>query len=190
MKTVCISLIFYFSLTIAVGQTIISGKVVRVADGDTFTLLNKENKQVRVRLHGIDCPENKQDFSQVAKKFTSDKVFEKVVNVEVRNVDRYGRIVGLVILPDGKILNEELLKAGLAWHYKYYDKTEGFAKLERIAKRRKVGLWRHENSIPPWDFRKIKKGNLDKNKSSSILPPSHSKFNSLFTSSLRLCENT
>lgn len=181
MKTIWISLILYFSITIAVGQTIISGKVVRVADGDTFTLLNEENKQVRVRLHGIDCPENKQDFSQVAKKFTLDKVFEKIVKVEVQNVDRYGRIVGLVILPDGKILNEELLKAGLAWHYTYYDKTEEFAKLERNAKRRKVGLWRHKNPIPPWDFRKIKKGNLDKNKSSSIHPLSVRKHLNFFS---------
>lgn len=157
MKKFCLSLILCFSLIIVVGQSIISGKVVRIADGDTFTLLNEENKQVRVRLYGIDCPENKQDFSQVAKKFTSDKIFEKVVKVEVQNMDHYGRIVGIVILPDRKILNEELLKAGLAWHYKYYDKTEKFAKLERIAKQGKVGLWRHKNPIPPWDFRKIKR---------------------------------
>lgn len=157
MKKNLIFLILYFSLTIAVGQSIISGKVVRIADGDTFTLLNEENKQVRVRLYGIDCPENKQDFSQAARKFTSDKIFEKVVKVEVKNKDRYGRVVGLVILPDGKILNEELLKAGLAWHYKYYDKTGSFAKLERLAKRGKVGLWSHKNPIPPWEFRKIKR---------------------------------
>jgi endonuclease YncB( thermonuclease family) len=155
MKSILLSFILSFSFTIAVGQTIISGKVVRVADGDTFTLLDNKNKQVRIRLYGIDCPENKQDFSQVAKKFTSDRVFGKVVKVEVQNVDRYGRIVGLVVLPDGKFLNEELLKAGLAWHYTYYDKTEKFAKLERIAKRNKVGLWRHKKPIPPWDFRKL-----------------------------------
>lgn len=155
MKSILFSFIFSFSFTIAVGQTVISGKVVRVADGDTFTMLNNVNKQVRVRLYGIDCPENRQDFSQVAKKFTSDRVFGKVVKVEVRNVDRYGRVVGLVILPDGKILNEELLKAGLAWHYTYYDKTEKFAKLQRTAKRGKVGLWRHKKPIPPWEFRKL-----------------------------------
>lgn len=155
MKSFLLSFLLSFSFTIAVGQTIISGRVVRVADGDTFTLLDNRNKQVRVRLYGIDCPENKQDFSQVAKKFTSDRVFEKVVKVEVRQVDRYGRIVGLVILPDGKILNEELLKAGLAWHYTYYDKTQKFARLERTAKRKKVGLWRHKKPIPPWDFRKL-----------------------------------
>lgn len=155
MKSIFLSFILFFSLSVAVGQTIISGKVVRVADGDTFTLLDKKNKQVRVRLYGIDCPENRQDFSQVAKKFTSDRVFEKVVKVEVQNRDRYGRVVGLVVLPDGKILNEELLKAGLAWHYTHYDKTKEFAKLQRIAKREKRGLWQHKNPIPPWDFRKL-----------------------------------
>ncbi len=157
MKNFFCFLVLYFSLSAAVGQTIISGKVFRVADGDTFTLLDKDNKQVRVRLHGIDCPENKQDFSQVAKKFTSERVFEKVVKVQVQNIDRYGRVVGLVILPNGKILNEELLKFGLAWHYKHYDKTEKFAKLERTAKYRKVGLWQGKNPIPPWEFRKFKR---------------------------------
>lgn len=155
MKSILLSFIFSFSFTILVGQTIISGKVVRVADGDTFTLLDNKNKQIRIRLYGIDCPENKQDYSQVAKKFTSDRVFGKVIKVEVQNVDRYGRIVGLVILPDGKNLNEELLKAGLAWHYTHYDKTKEFAKLQRIAKREKRGVWRHKNPIPPWDFRKL-----------------------------------
>lgn len=43
---------------------------------------------------------------------------------------RYGRTIGIVILPDGRILNEELLKAGLAWHYKHYDKSEKYAALE------------------------------------------------------------
>lgn len=155
MKSILLSFILCFSFTILVGQTIISGKVVRVADGDTFTLLDNKNKQIRIRLYGIDCPENKQDYSQVAKKFTSDRVFGKVIKVEVQNVDRYGRIVGLVILPDGKNLNEELLKAGLAWHYTHYDKTKEFAKLQRIAKREKRGVWRHKNPIPPWDFRKL-----------------------------------
>ncbi len=180
MKKVYLFLILYFSFSIALGQAVISGKVFRVADGDTFTLLDGENKQVKVRLHGIDCPENKQDFSQVAKKFTSDNVFEKVVKVEVKNIDRYGRIIGVVILPNGKILNEELLKAGLAWHYKYYDKTEEFAKLERRAKRKKVGLWKYKNPIPPWDFRKLKRGKRDKNTSIKYTTVSQRVLNFLF----------
>ncbi|MFD2960152.1 MULTISPECIES: thermonuclease family protein [Olivibacter] len=99
------------------------GKVIRVADGDTITILDSDNTQVRIRLYGIDCPESHHDFGTVAKKFTADHCFQKVVTVEVKDIDRYGRTVGIVLLPDGKNLNKELLKAGLAWHYKHFDNS-------------------------------------------------------------------
>lgn len=85
-----------------------------MADGDTFTLLDENNRQIRVRLHGIDCPEKKQDFFQVAGQFTSDRVFGKNVQVKVRDVDIFGRSLGIVVLSNRRTLNEELLKAGLA----------------------------------------------------------------------------
>lgn len=84
----------YASLSVC--QTILKGKVVRVADGDTITLLDEDNKQVRIRLYGIDCPENHQDFGTVARQFTADHCFQKIVNVEVKDIDRYGRTVGMV----------------------------------------------------------------------------------------------
>lgn len=82
-------------------QAQLSGKVVKVADGDTFTLLTEDNKQVKVRLHGIDCPEKGQDFGQVAKQYTADKVYMQVVRVKATDTDRYGRTVGIVTLNDG-----------------------------------------------------------------------------------------
>lgn len=135
----------------------IYGKVVRVADGDTITLLVDGTKQVKVRLYGIDCPEYKQDFSQVAKDFTAEKCFQQNVSIEVKDIDKYGRIVGRVILPNGEILNEELLKAGLAWHYKHFDKSEKLAQLERIAQEKKIGLWSITKPVEPWNFRRKKK---------------------------------
>lgn len=117
-------------------------------------MLEYGNKQTRVRLYGIDCPESGQDFSNVAKKFTADKCFRKVVRVEVRDIDRYGRTVGMVILPDSSVLNKELLGAGLAWHYKYFDKSVELAELENEAKAAKRGLWSMKNPIAPWDYRR------------------------------------
>lgn len=149
---------FLFILLLLFGCTAddetIYGKVVRVADGDTITLLVDGTKQIKVRLYGIDCPEYKQDFSKVAKDFTAEKCFQKNVAVEVIDVDKYDRIVGMVILPNGDILNEELLKAGLAWHYKHFDKSERFAELERVAQEKKIGIWSIENPLEPWDFRR------------------------------------
>src|SRR5690606_33452186 len=113
MKKIILSLLFILnSFSLALSQTFISGKVVRVADGDSFTLLDESNTQIRVRLHGIDCPEYKQDFSAVAKKFTSERIFGEIVKVQVTDIDRYQRVVGIVFLPNGLKLNNELLKAG------------------------------------------------------------------------------
>jgi micrococcal nuclease len=68
-------------------QTSIQGKVVRVADGDTITVL-QNSKQYKIRLYGIDTPEKKQDFGQKAKQFTSDMVFKKYVKVIAYDVNR------------------------------------------------------------------------------------------------------
>ena len=93
-----------------------AGKVVGVSEGDTMTVL-RDQTQVRIRLYGIDCPETGQDFGSRAKQFTADLAFGKVVTVVPRDRDRYGRIVANVVLPDGRVLNDELVKAGLAWWY-------------------------------------------------------------------------
>jgi len=148
------SCILLLSIACTTNKDLIYGKVVRIADGDTVTLLVDGNKQLRVRLYGIDCPENKQDFSQVAKQFTSDRTAQKDVSVKVMDIDQYGRSVGIIYLPDGEILNEELLKAGLAWHYKQYDQSDRFANLENEARKNKLGIWSMKNPLEPWVFRR------------------------------------
>ena len=150
------TVLFLLSTTIALCQETLTGKVVKIADGDTFTILIGGNKEVKVRFHGIDCPESKQDFGTRAKQFTSELAFSKVVNVQVKDIDRYGRTIGIVVLPDGKILNEELLRVGLAWHYKHYDKSEKYAALEDYSKANRLGLWSTSNQIAPWEFRRSK----------------------------------
>lgn len=130
------------------------GKVVAVADGDTFTLLTEDKEQVKVRLYGIDCPERRQAFGQVAKDFTSEAVFGQWVRLSREGKDRYGRTVAIVELEDGRILNEMLLQAGLAWHYKRYDKNPDWAKMEIRARQKRIGLWKDKYAIAPWDFRR------------------------------------
>jgi micrococcal nuclease len=90
------------------------GRVVGVADGDTIRVL-LDGQAVRVRLHGIDAPEKGQAFSNRAKQFVSDLVFGKEVNVRDRGLDRYGRTIGEVLLLDGRNVNHEIVRAGLAW---------------------------------------------------------------------------
>lgn len=136
-------------------ETIITGKVVGVADGDTITVL-QDYTQYKIRLYGIDCPESSQDFGNKAKKFTSDLVFSKEVRIIQKDIDRYGRIVGMVYVGD-VCANEEILKAGLAWVYQRYCKepfcTE-WMDLEEQARDKKIGLWSHPDPVPPWEYRR------------------------------------
>jgi len=134
------------------------GKVVGVSDGGTLTVMH-EGRGEKIRLYGIDCPENHQDFGTKAKKFTSSMAYEKLVAVESVTQDRYGRSVALVKVT-GQSLNEELLKAGLAWVYiRYCDKPlcNEWLKYKERARQRKSGLWSLPNPIPPWEFRRAKK---------------------------------
>lgn len=156
MKILFTNLIAVLISISAYSQTILNGKIIAVADGDTFTMLTEGNKQVKIRLHGIDCPEKRQDFGTAAKTYTSTQVFNKVVSARVLKKDQYKRFIAIVILPNGKILNEELLRAGMAWHYKKYDQSTKFASLEAIAKKNKTGLWRGYKPIAPWEFRKLR----------------------------------
>ena len=66
----------------------VNRKVVGVTDGNTFTLLTKENQSIKVRLHGIDTPEAKQDYAQRAKQFLSEQIFGKNVYLEDLGKDR------------------------------------------------------------------------------------------------------
>ncbi len=132
-------------------------RVVRVLDGDTIEVL-RDNRPVRVRLHGVDCPERGQAFGAAARRFTSDFCFGRTVILRSYGHDRYGRLLADVVLPDGRILNHELLRAGLAWWYREYapgDRVlEGLESEARAARR---GLWQDRDPIPPWEFRRAQR---------------------------------
>jgi micrococcal nuclease len=135
-----------------------SGRVVGVTDGDTIKVLHN-GKAERIRLHGIDCPEKGQPFGTKAKEFTSALVFGKTVTVHVTDMDRYGRTVADVILPDGRVLNRELVAAGLAWWYRRYAPHDRILeRLEAKARAARKGLWVDPKPIPPWCWRNRQKG--------------------------------
>lgn len=130
-----------------------SGRVVRVLDGDTLEVLEGATPR-RVRLHGVDCPERNQPYGSRARQFTAQLAFGRTVTVVIRDRDRYGRLVGEVLLPDGRNLNRELLAAGYAWWYRRYSRDLRLAVLEWMARWRKRGLWQDPHPVPPWEWRK------------------------------------
>ena len=147
-------LVLLFSLFSFQDTSTLTGKVISIQDGDTITILTEDNQSIKIRLEGIDCPERNQDFGTRARQFTSDLAYFKHVKIVKSGIDRFGRTLGFVILPDGKNLNHELLRAGLAWHYKKYNQDPYLANLEEKAKENGLGLWSLPNPIPPWDFRR------------------------------------
>ncbi len=129
-------------------------RVIGIKDGDTFVLLIDGKEQV-VRFAHIDCPEKKQPFGSKAKQFVSEMCFGKYVTlVHDNKFDRNKRLIAEVILPDGTNLNKELVKIGLAWHFKKYSVDNSYAELESYARQAKVGLWTDYKPIAPWEFRK------------------------------------
>lgn len=131
-----------------------TGKVVGVTDGDTITVLRNGTQQVKVRLYGVDCPEDGQPFGAAAKQFTSKKVFNLEVTVTVTDTDRYGRAVGDVKTEDGASLTEALVRNGYGWWYHWYARdAKQLGELEIEARARRLGLWAEGNPQPPWAWR-------------------------------------
>ena len=143
----------------------ITGKVVGVTDGDTITVLDATQTQHKIRLDGIDTPEKGQAFGTQAKKALSDKVFAKQVTVKYKERDRYGRIVGIVMLGN-RWINHEMVAEGWAWHYKQYSSDQNLAAAEIKAREARKGLWHDGNPVPPWDWRRAQR-----NASQAANPP-------------------
>lgn len=142
----------------AAAQTVI-GKVIGIADGDTLTILTEGRQQVKVRLDGIDAPEDGQEFSAASKRALSALVAGKTVTLQVSGTDRYQRTLGTVIA-DGQNVNLVMVRAGFAWHFVRYSDDPDLAAAEKAARAERRGLWVGK-PISPWEFRAIKKRPAD-----------------------------
>lgn len=114
-----------------------SGEVVGIADGDTIKVMH-DGRPEKIRLFGIDCPEKGQAFGNKAKQFSSELAFGKTVTVQEHGLDKYGRTIGVVILPDGRNLNRELVAAGLAWWYESIPRMHAWGSLRKRLGQRSV----------------------------------------------------
>ena len=145
------------SLPSIVERPTFTSTVLSVTDGDTLTVLVNGTKE-KVRLHGIDCPETDQPFGNQATQLAKQLVLEKAVTVTDFGHDKYRRMLGEVVLPDGRVLNRELVREGFCWWYRKY--AAGDTTLERFeteAREAKRGLWAEPNPMPPWEWRKAMK---------------------------------
>ena len=132
-----------------------SGKVIAIIDGDTYDLLLESKSTIRIRMDGIDAPEKGMPFYRVAKNYLGELCFNKNITILKTDDDIHGRIVAKSYLEDGRELGQEMIKAGLAWHFKKYSSDKVLADLENQARKNKVGLWIEPNPLAPWEIRKL-----------------------------------
>lgn len=153
--------VLFCSLLGTAGAATLRGEVVGLSDGDTLTVLDSERHPHRVRLVGIDAPEKRQAFGERSRQHLSELVFRQEVVVDWKKRDRYGRILGLVRVRSVDV-GQAQLRAGLAWHYKAYEREQPAAQRtlysaeEVDARRARRGLWSETTPTPPWEFRRSK----------------------------------
>ena len=130
------------------------GRVVGVADGDTLTLLDRDNRQRKIRIAGIDAPEKGQPFGEV---------FDRNVRAECYKEDRY-RWQVCRLFDGSRHVALAQLDAGLAWWFRRYaaeqppQERAEYASAEDRARADAVGLRRDRDPVPPWEWRNVRKG--------------------------------
>lgn len=153
--SICAVLLLSVLLSFSAHSQAFEGKVVSISDGDTISVMH-EGAPVKIRLNGIDSPESGQAFGTKARQFVSELAFGQTVTVHEHGKDKYGRVIGEIVLPDGRSLNQEMVRAGFAWWYKEYSGDEELEALELEARAAQKGLWSESSPVPPWEWRRSK----------------------------------
>ena len=134
------------------------GKVVRVSDGDSLSLLAADGKQYALRLYGVDAPERDQPFGDQSRAHLRRLVDGRSVGATVESVDDYQRQVVEVFI-DGRSVNLMMLEAGMAWWYRYYARARSdMGEAERVARAKERGLWSQTDPVEPRRWRQQNRG--------------------------------
>jgi endonuclease YncB( thermonuclease family) len=152
------------------------GHVIKVADGDTITIVDDLGEKHRIRLAGIDAPEKDQPYGDISTQGLVELVSGKTVTIKFEKRDRYKRIVGKVLVdPPGEVFcmafdcvkkidaGLEQIRDGLAWHYKYYQKEQSeedrrlYSEAELEARIKQKRLWKDKEPMASWVWRKRQK---------------------------------
>jgi endonuclease YncB( thermonuclease family) len=131
----------------------ITAKVIKVIDGDSIKVRTAEGKEYEIQIEGTDAPELKQEYGKESSEALKKMVFDSDVRVSWKKKDNFDRPLAQVYRGD-KHINAEMISSGNAWHFKRYNQSQALADLEIQAKKEKKGLWKLENPITPWDYRK------------------------------------
>lgn len=131
----------------------IVGKVVNVIDGNTVEIISIDLERMKIYFFGIDAPELDQEYGDRAKKLMEKITLNKNVVVQITGKDRLGQRIGIVLVEGNVDPRLEMLKQGLAWTAEKNAIPE-LESLKELARAKKRGLWRQDNPVPPWVFRR------------------------------------
>lgn len=135
-------------------QTIPAGtyRVTSFSDGDTISV-DMNGKHELIRFVGVDTPETNdprkavQCFGQAASNYTKELIANNPVRLEAdplsTNRDRYNRLLRYVYLPDGRLVQTEIIRNGYGFAYTSFPftKSDEFARYQKEAKEQGKGLW-------------------------------------------------
>jgi endonuclease YncB( thermonuclease family) len=145
----------------------IEGVALDVQDGDSFVFRGDDGVRRRIRVSGIDAPENHQPFADTSRRALGAMLRGRRLRIEPVKHDVFDRMVARVLALDpsraddtGRDVGLALVEAGLAWHFVRYkaDQSHGdrlrYTRAERAARDARTGLWRDDAPEAPWDFRR------------------------------------
>ena len=137
------------------------GVVSRVVDGDTIIVDADCQDDMKVRLGEIDAPEKSQPYGKQSRQMLVDLVEGQEVSIHEQAIDKYRRMVAVVIrADDGLNVNRQMVAEGGAWVYRHYLRDETLLKVEQHARNDALGLWEHSyNPVPPWQWRQSHRKN-------------------------------
>jgi len=126
-----------------------TGDVIAVVDGDTLTLLDAQRRIHKVRLAGIDAPNEPQPHSAAAKQALFELVFDKSVRVQV--TQNQEGVLWARVFRKKQDINAELVRRGWAWALPDGEDSD-LSQLEAEARAAARGLWASPRPIPPWKY--------------------------------------
>jgi endonuclease YncB( thermonuclease family) len=141
----------------------LQGRVVSVADGDTFTILANGRTQ-RIRMASIDAPETGkgnqqpgQPYGQASRRALADLVAGKNLTLQCFERDRYERAICDVPLSQGGTANQSQVRNGMAWANMekrgQFLRDKSMPDLQQQAQRQGRGLWADADPVEPWVWR-------------------------------------
>lgn len=157
LLTLLLCLASFLALPSFASASGLQAKVMEVVEGDTIVVQNI-NRQLKLKLRGVDAPEKDQPFADVARQHLADLVLGKVVLVDFSSLGTEKDLVGKVYL-DKMDVGQQVIRDGAAW----FDKEDGkelsaqdrslYARSEEAARNERRGIWQDSQPTPPWEWR-------------------------------------